>query len=277
MKPTKPAPKPRPKVKISAGPKTVKKPRKPVKKTESKPELSNLDRAFCHQYQIDQNGTQAYLRVKPHVKITTARSEAAKILVKPNVKALLKELALITSEKAGLSALEVVNHAIRMVKADPRELVEVRLGCCRHCYGLNFLYQFTQNELLRAREQHNANQQAKIDRKKGYIAIEFDEQGGSGFDRRKPPHPDCPECAGEGVSRVVLKDTQNLSPEALRLLAGVKEGKDGIEIKVHSVDASLDKLFRHHGLYNDKLQLIKPKAKIKDMTGRKPVKDGDGD
>jgi hypothetical protein len=162
-----------------------------------------------------------------------------------------------------------------MVQADPRELVEVRIGCCRCCHGIDHRYQFTQNELELAETLHNESQAKKIERSKAHKPVEFDRKGGPCFDRRKPPHPDCPECSGEGIGRVVLKDTQKLSPEAARLLAGVKEGKDGIEIKTHSVDAAMDKLFRHHGLYNDKLELSRPKTKIKDMSGRKPATDED--
>jgi hypothetical protein len=35
--------------------------------------------------------------------------------------------------------------------------------------------------------------------------------GGPGWDPRRAPHPDCPECFGEGVERVHVNDTRQLS------------------------------------------------------------------
>ena len=55
------------------------------------------------------------------------------------------------------------------------------------------------------------------------IVSEFDEASGIGYDPRCDPHPDCPECFGEGVVKVFVKDTRDLSPMAERLYAGVEE------------------------------------------------------
>lgn len=55
----------------------------------------------------------------------------------------------------------------------PREIVEVRVGCCRHCYGEGHKYQRTLSELNHDREKW-------LD--EGKPLEEFDEQGGIGFD-----------------------------------------------------------------------------------------------
>jgi hypothetical protein len=48
---------------------------------------------------------------------------------------------------------------------------------------------------------------------------------------------------------MVLNDTRSLSDEARALFAGVKETKEGIEVKLHDQLAALEKLMRHLGAY----------------------------
>lgn len=124
--------------------------------------------------------------------------------------------------------------------ADPRELVEYVRQCCRHCYGIGFKWQMRPSEMERRRDQYEAAK-AEAEQAKEEIG-EFDELGGIGYDSRKPPNYDCPECDGHGEGRALFKDTGNLSPAALALYEGVKEGKDGTEIKVASQKGYRDTL-----------------------------------
>lgn len=230
--------------------------------------LSELEARFVQEYLVDLNGTQAYLRAKPGAKETTARTEASKWLAKPNIQAAVTKGKAERSERTAITADVAIKEAWAIMTADPRELMEYRIGCCRHCWGENFLYQRTQAEFDRAEAaQAAANEEAIGTKKK---VKEFDPQGGVGYDKRRAPNPECPECAGEGVGRTVFKDTRAISPAAASLFAGVKETKEGLELKIHSKDAAMDKVFRHLGLYNDKIQLTMPTVVIKDMTGRKP-------
>ena len=84
---------------------------------------------------------------------------------------------------------------------------------------------------------------------------EFDEQGGIGYDPRKEPSLECPECFGEGTGEVFLQDTRTLSPEARSLYAGVKRTKEGIEVMMHSKQNATQLLMRHLGMLNDKVKL----------------------
>lgn len=217
------------------------------------PGLSELEAAFVEQYLIDLNGTQAYLRVKPHCKEVTARTEASRILAKPNVQEAVAKAKAERARRLNMTADDVVRTSMAIVQADVRELVELRVGCCRYCWGAGHRWQRTVGEMERDRKAHDL--EAKLARIKKEPVQPFDEQGGVGYDRRQAPNPECPECFGEGESRVVLKDTSRLSPAALRLLAGIKQGKDGIEIKTHSVDASMKDLYRHFGLYKERVEL----------------------
>lgn len=74
--------------------------------------------------------------------------------------------------------------------------------------------------------------------------------GGYGFDPRLAPHPDCPKCQGHGQGKTVIKDTRRLSRGAAALFAGIKETKDGMEIKMHSKMDALEKVFKHLGMYD---------------------------
>lgn len=73
--------------------------------------------------------------------------------------------------------------------------------------------------------------------------------GGYGYTRLLPVNPNCPACDGEGLMRIRVNDTRNLSPEAVAIFAGIKQTKEGLEVKTHSKDAALEKLFKHLGLY----------------------------
>jgi hypothetical protein len=77
----------------------------------------------------------------------------------------------------------------------------------------------------------------------------FDEQGGIGYSPLNAPNPDCPRCGGDGMQRVVAKDTRYLSAAAASLYAGAKQTKDGFEIKMHSKLDAIEKLAKHLGLY----------------------------
>ena len=47
--------------------------------------------------------------------------------------------------------------------------------------------------------------------------------------------------------------TRTLSPQARVLYAGVKQTKDGLEIKMHDQQKALENVARHLGMFQDKL------------------------
>lgn len=146
-----------------------------------------------------------------------------------------------------VEANEVLRHVLGVATVDPNEIMEVRRGCCRHCYGLEHRYQYTtQRELNRARSNFNLTDEALVE--------EF-EHGGVGFNAQLEPAPGCPHCGGEGSAYAHVKDTRHLSAAARSLYAGVKQTKDGIEVKLNSQDKSRELLMRHLGLLNDKLEV----------------------
>lgn len=210
--------------------------------------LTPNEHRFVQEYLIDLNGTQAYMRVFPHVKPTSARVEACRMLAKPNIQESIAKGKQERAQRTGISADIALEHAWGIATADAREFVEYKVGCCRYCWGTDHRYQRTVAEFERAEADLARQNEELIAAGKEGVKV-FDPQGGTGYDLRRPPNPDCPECFGEGKGRTVFKDTSLVSPAAAALFAGVKETKDGVEIKVHSKDAALEKVFRHLGLF----------------------------
>jgi phage terminase, small subunit len=54
---------------------------------------------------------------------------------------------------------------------------------------------------------------------------------------------------------VKIKPTANLSDEQKKAIAGIKEGANGIEVKLVDKTKALEMLSRHLGLFNDKLNV----------------------
>lgn len=233
-------------------------------------ELTELEQRFAEEYLVDLNGTQAYLRVKPGAAEPSARVSATRLLAKANVQERIAQLKAERSERTGITADRVVQEAWNILTADPRELMEFHVGCCRYCWGQDFGYQRTNAEYRAAKDSHAAQLRMATTAKERTKLGTFNPMGGPGFEMTRAPNSLCPSCGGTGEGRSVFKDTRTISAAAASLFAGVKETKEGREIRLHSKDAAMDKLFRHFGIYNDKLQLTMPTAVIKDMTGRKP-------
>lgn len=217
--------------------------------------LEPRQQRFVQEYLIDLNGTQAAIRAGYSPR--TANEQAAGLLAKPSVRAAVEEGQKKLQAKLEMNAERVVQKLAQIATADPRELVEVKVGCCRCCHGEGHRFQRTLLEMAHDRERWA---------EKGKDPSEFDEQGGVGFNPLLPPHPECPNCGGDGESRTVLKDTRHLSPRAAALYAGAKQTKYGIEIQMHSQMEAWEKLAKHLGLYaKDNFQRSDPLS-LRTMT-----------
>ena len=208
---------------------------------------------FVAEYLVDLNATAAYRRAGYTATGQSAGVNAARLLATARVSAAIAEARGKMAKKLEISAERVMTEAWNILTADARELVEYRVSCCRHCWGAGFRYQRTANEMERARA-------ALAQPAAGVKAMPFDSQGGAGFDARRDPNPACPECFGEGQGRALVNDTRRLSPGAASLYAGVRQTKDGVEVKFHSKVDALEKLFKHLGLYD--------RIRVGDETGQ---------
>lgn len=144
---------------------------------------------------------------------------------------------------------DVLRNLVALRDADPNELVELRRVNCRNCHGQDHEYQYTDVEFRRARTEHLARQLRLPDEER----VPFDERGGPNFNLNGAPDPECPECGGDGILRVIVKDTRTLSYGARLLYDGVKVGAGGaVEVKFRDRAWAEDRLLRYAGAFNDR-------------------------
>lgn len=231
--------------------------------------LTDKQQRFVDEYMVDMNATQAAIRAgySPH----TANEQGSQLLAKLSIQRALNAARKAQQERTQITADGVLRAAWNIVTADARELVELRTGCCRCCYGVGNQWQRTLLEM-------NTDREKWID--KGNEPSAFDEKGGIGFNPLRMPNPDCPNCGGDGNARVVLKDTRHLSEKGAALYAGAKQTQFGIEVKTHDPSPYAERLFRHLGLYEkDNDQKTDPLASLLQRiasgsgNGFKPVTD----
>jgi phage terminase small subunit len=207
---------------------------------------------FVQEYLLDLNATQAAIRAGYSAK--TAKVIGSENLTKPDIAAAIGSAQQKRAERVQISADSVLRELQTIAAADPRELVEFRRVCCRHCWGKGFRYQRTAGEMERDMESHSARC-VELEEAGKPTLPPFDDKGGIGFTPKRDPNQKCPECFGDGVGETFVHDTRKLGPGAARLLAGIKQTREGMEIKMLSQDDALVNLGRHLGIFTDKLQI----------------------
>lgn len=211
--------------------------------------LTAGEQRFCEEYPVDWNATGAARRAGFSAK--SASAIGYKLLRKAEIVIEIEKVKRRLRERAELSAGLVLEDLRDIVVADPRDLIELRRDCCRFCYGKDHEYQETPAERRSRRLAHD--QLLKVTPQSEWKNIaEFDELGGVGFNPKRAPVEDCPECFGDGEEKIIAKDQRYLSPAAVKLLRGTKTTNQGLEIKMADPDKSRDKLGAHFGLWADK-------------------------
>lgn len=209
------------------------------------PPLNEKEAIFVQELTTHWNGARAARAAGANIE--RARHIGAEWRAKPHIAAHIEAFMKKRAEENKITAEQLAEHLMRIVRADPRELIEYRVVNCRHCWGDGNKYQYTADEFEKRR---------KSNAKKGDGF--FDPEGGPGFNKTRDPNPDCPECHGDGEELITPKDTRDLSPDALALYAGVKKTKDGIQILMHDKLQAADRLARHFGMFVDRKVLENP-------------------
>jgi hypothetical protein len=207
--------------------------------------LTPKQRRFVEEYLVDLNGTQAAIRAGYSPR--TARQIAAEYLTKPDIAIAVAEAQQAAIKRIHLSQEGVLETLAAWATADPRDLIQHRRVCCRFCYGKDHLYQEKPSEQRARRAKHDA-MLAQTPENKWHLLPRWDDLGGVGYDPRKEPIEDCPECFGEGEEQVFVADTRKLSKGAAMLYGGVKTTRDGLEVKMQPKDKAVELLARHYRL-----------------------------
>ncbi len=218
-------------------------------------ELSAFHWLFVMEYLKDYNGAAAIKRAGYKGKY--ASQEANRLMHKPKIKAETERFKMSNLNKVKLEVEDIWRDVSNVLKGDVRSIVEHHRGSCRYCHGVNHEYQFKPQEMRDERAKWAVSEY-------GLAGILFDEKGGLGYDSRKDPHPDCPECEGRGVEILIAHDTRHLSPEAAALFDGFEPGKHGTKFKMRSRDAARDLAARALGM--SKTELVLTPGKAKEMT-----------
>lgn len=207
--------------------------------------MNDKQKRFVIEYCKDENGTQAAIRAgySEH----TAEQIAYQLLQKTSVQEAVSERMEEIATAAAITVEAVLKVWWDIATANPNELMQLRNVNCRHCWGNDHLYQWTENEYRQVVDEAiNKGQDAP------------DGMGGFGFLVNSEPNPACPECGGNGVELLHFEDTRKLTGKAKRLYAGVQKTKDGLKVLTRDQDAALLNISRYLGMMVDRKELSGP-------------------
>jgi len=218
--------------------------------------LTPRQRAFVEEYLTDLNAMAAYIRAGFSAK--GADHHAHELLRAPHVAAAVAEAMEVRSKRVAVTADMVLERWWKIATADPRELTQYRRTACRYCYGEGHDFQWIDEVEFQAAVADAVERKKPAPRK----------AGGFGYVEIADAHPQCPRCNGEGIGRAHGKDTRHLSASASLLFDGVKETRDGVEIKTLDRMKAFENVARHLGMFVDKVEHTSPDGS---MTPLPPV------
>ena len=194
--------------------------------------LTIKEEAFAKSFLRHKHQYQAYVEAyKPRSSLRPGAIYrlAWDISRRPHVTARIDELRNMAAKEAISDIAAVIKECSDIVLADANELSQYRRTSCRRCYGSGHNYHW--------RDEHEwAHATAKaID--SGRRAP--DNSGGYGFDHRRDPNPNCPECLGEGIGEVFLTDSRKLSERARKLYKGARVTRNGVEVLTRDQDRAM--------------------------------------
>lgn len=205
--------------------------------------LTAKQAAFVSEYLIDLNASAAARRAGYAIKRCDAIGYEN--LRKREISEAIRVAQQERAERTELAADDVLKQWATIATANPADLIRYRVRACRHCHGTAHHWQWVSEH-----EWEHANAKAEEAGLSSPSAA-----GGFGYSPQLRPVATCFHCLGEGITDVVIPDTRDLSPAAARLYAGVKQTKDGIEIKMRDQDAALVNVARHLGMLRDRLAI----------------------
>lgn len=216
--------------------------------------LSPMEARFVEEYVVDRNATRSARRAGYAEE--SALKHAHELLKRPDV---VKAIQI--SEKAMMDRLHINQDMVLkywwdIATADPNEIVEYRRDNCRHCWGNAYGYQWVdEEEFNRAMVRFQRDEDKAAIAGKRFNREPPDGAGGFGFIKSREPNSKCPQCDGDGIGYVHIHDTRRLSVAARRLYAGMKEGKEGIEAKMHSQEKAMDNIAKFIGMFKERVEI----------------------
>lgn len=219
--------------------------------------LTAKQRRFVIEYPIDSNGTQAAIRAG--YSENGARVQASELLANPNIQKAIEEREEDLARAAGITVEKILRYWDQIAEADPSELIKIEIRCCRHCYGAGHEYEWNEWEFKQACDKARAHRCGKNCEDPCSRSIPPFPAGGLGFNPRRPPVEDCPNCNGEGEQFTKVADMRYVSPSAARLIAAVEvSDKGAIKIKMRDQTDAVRNLAQFRGMLINRSEVAGP-------------------
>lgn len=169
-----------------------------------------------------------------------------RLLKLPEVQKLIADYRKELEKSTQITTEAILKRHWELANVDVNDIVQYRRYACRHCYGIGGAYQWIdENEYWVAYAHAAEKESARLP----------DDSGGYGYTRHNVPNPDCAACDGIGDGAMVVNDTTTLTGSARALYDGVKETKQGLEVKMRDRDKHLEAVARIMGLYKDNMTI----------------------
>lgn len=208
--------------------------------------ITTQQEAFCHEMLKGVSPVIAYMATfdcghLPSKKVTQL---ATALFRRKFIKERIAELRNQAARVAIVEGSQVVREWAAIAFGDVNSVVQHQRVNCRYCYGKNNKYQWIDEDEFARSISKAIDNNATI----------LDSDGGFGFKTNSDPNKCCLKCSGDGIGRVFIQDTRYLAENEKKLYGGVKQGRDGIEIKIRDQDAALLNLAKY-------LRLLEPEQK----------------
>jgi phage terminase small subunit len=218
---------------------------------------------FAEEYCVDLNARAAAKRMG----LRPFRGQ--QLLADPIIQNYIAKLQQYRSERLQIKPDHVLRCWEAARRVDYNEFVELRVTCCRYCWGFDHRRQWTLAEIDHRRDVHLARQLQRPPAER----VPFDDEGIEAWRRDKLPcrssawwtaqgsseeeaaerassDHDCPNCCGNGEPLIVFKDTRHLSYGARYIYQGVETGRDGqIKYNLRSRKDFDEMVAKHLGLF----------------------------
>lgn len=224
--------------------KKAKKPTGPEKAPRKKPALDKRE-LFIRQYLIHKNASRAYLEAGFEGGIYT-RQNAHRLLTSDYVQGRLAEEQARALDELDVKVDQVFTRLKHIAFGDIAQITQYKVGACRYCHGVGHAYQWRDIAEYQAELELAI---AESDRSGKPVKYPHSQDGGFGYSRNLPPHPECPQCDGDGIPRIVFKDTRLMTEAERALFAGVEQTQHGIKYRFEDRMAAIERLAEHLQFY----------------------------
>lgn len=210
---------------------------------------------FIQRYVICGNVARAYRDAFGEGQSKNPARSGRDLLARPDVMARLRVHQDAISAMSVKSTDTLVRELEELVEADANELIEIKTGACRYCWGVAGMYQWKDVAELEKAIMDAIQRQKPTPESEGGFGYRFD----------RGANPECAVCEGEGKQRVRLAEGDSLSPGARRLYKGLECHPDGSvkKLLLHDQFAARQELHRIRGMHVDRSMSVT-------MVGRLP-------